>query len=420
MAELPRPARWRCPACGTALDPSETSLADEIRLRCPDCGGLFRVRRREGSGPSTAVFSGEVPAARPAAPPIVGGFGLAWRGLALQVMVPIFHVGNTLGAVAMLALGGIVPVARGWLRDQVGTGSDVVRTLGGVTVTMPATDPDADLGPAIARGDAPELFTEIADAARRLAARPPQQVRLTYLPCCGVVAWDRSRALVLGLPLLHVLTRVELRAILAHELAHLARGDATSAARSSRFVQGLGQALDEAPSPSLSPLRLWARLCRRVSDTLHAPIARGQEARADRASASLAGGDAAASALVKVAAVQSLFREVMDAYDPTDPELPNLYAFFRLFWSRLPDSLLTAIRHRLLRDGETAPDPAHPPLLDRLASVQSYPARPSSESDSLPASSTLGDLEALEQMLHNRLFAVDRVEPSVFHRTGRS
>src|SRR5438270_620740 len=115
-------------------------------------------------------------------------------------------------------------------------------------------DPDAALGPVIVYGDAPALFSAIGDVARRLGARPPQQVRLSYLPCCGVVAWRRSSALVLGLPLLHVLTMAELRAVLAHELAHLARGDATRSARLARFVHALDQALDHAP-PSRSPLR---------------------------------------------------------------------------------------------------------------------------------------------------------------------
>jgi hypothetical protein len=195
--------------------------------------------------------------------------------------------------------GGVIPVARGWLRNEIADWPGVLSALGGVPVGASTSDPDADFGPAIARGDAPELFTEVGDAARRLGARPPEQVRLSYLPCCGVVAWGRSRALMLGLPLLHVLTRAELRAVLAHELAHLARGDATAAASCSRFVQGLAQALDAAPRAAWGPLGLWARVCRRVAEALHAPIALGQEARADRASAAIAGGDAAASALVK-------------------------------------------------------------------------------------------------------------------------
>src|SRR5437764_1005281 len=83
-----------------------------------------------------------------------------------------------------------------------------------------------DPGPVLARTDAPLLFTVVNEVARRLGVKPPGQIRLTYLPCCGMVAWGRSQALVLGLPLLRVLTLAELRSVIAHELAHLARGDA--------------------------------------------------------------------------------------------------------------------------------------------------------------------------------------------------
>ena len=46
------------------------------------------------------------------------------------------------------------------------------------------------------------------------------------------------------------------------------------------------------------------------------PVARGQEARADRCAAAIAGGSAASSALVKVAVVQPLFREVLAIVRP--------------------------------------------------------------------------------------------------------
>ena len=45
----------------------------------------------------------------------------------------------------------------------------------------------------------------------------PDGVRLAYVPCCGVVERGRSKLLLLGMPLLHVLTVCELRAVLAHE-----------------------------------------------------------------------------------------------------------------------------------------------------------------------------------------------------------
>ncbi len=418
--------RLRCPSCGGSLRPLETA-APEGRWVCEACGGRYRLRRREGrSGEITAATSGEHATAleprmpRAVEPPTVSGLGLLVRGLALVGLRGAYHVGTTVGAATLLALGGFIPVIGRWLRDELDDWPGVLETLGGVRLVSETGNPDTDLGPVLARADAPVLFTEIGEVARRLGAKPPGQVRLTYLPCCGVVAWGhgRKRALLLGMPLLHVLNQAELRAVLAHELAHLARGDATVSLRSARFVEGLSQALDQAERPSISPLRLWAKLCRRLGEGWLAPIARGQEARADRASAAIAGGDVAASALVKVALVQPLFREVLEHYDPAEPDLPNLYAFFRAFWSRVPDTLHTSIRHRLLAAPSTPIDAAHPALLDRLAVVQSYANRALSDFDQERASTLLGDVEAMEQLLHDRLFATGRVEPSVFHRAG--
>ena len=175
-----------------------------------------------------------------------------------------------------------------------------------------------------------------------------------------------------------MLTLAELRAILAHELAHLARGDATGAARSARFVEALGQALDQAGDRVHGPLGAWARTCRRWAARLIAPIARGQELRADRSAAAIAGGSAAASALVKVALVQPLFREVLEHYDPNDPEAPNLYAFFRTFWFRLPPEIHTEMRLSLLANGTRdrrprPPPPARPP---RPGAVLPRPLQP--------------------------------------------
>jgi Zn-dependent protease with chaperone function len=368
--------------------------------------------------------SGSIPrpkAEAPAAdPPVVGGLGLATRLLGLRAIRLAHAVGTHAGAGVLLALGGFVPVARRWLADDLAGGwAGVVEALGGVPVRIESGDPDADFGPVLSRGDAPRLFAELADVARRLGARPPGQVRLAFLPCCGVVAWGRSRALLLGLPLLHVLTVEELRAVLAHELAHLARGDATASARSTRFVETLAGDLDRARPAPWSPLRWLARACRAWGERLAAPIARSQEARADRAAAAIAGGAPAASSLVKVALVQPLFREALDRYDPELPGPPNLFAFFREFWSRIPEPLHAAMRHHLLTDPNAPAGPAHPPLFDRVAAAQSYPARPAPEPPGQPASIAVCDLEALEQMLHDHLFATRRrVEPSLFHRAG--
>jgi len=350
--------------------------------------------------------------------PPLGGFVLVWRNWMLRLLERMYWIGTFTGSLILLVFGGFIPVTRGWLNNEVDGWSDVVGALGGVWFAVDTKDPDSDLGPVLARVDAPLLFSTIEKVGRRVGVKPPSQVRLTYLPCCGVVAWGRSRALLIGLPLFRVLTQGELRAIVAHELAHLARGDATAAARSARFVEGLELAVGRNGRRVRGPLGAWARFCLREASWLIEPVARGQEARADRCAAAIAGGSAAASALVKVAVVQPLFREVLESYDPNNSGEMSLYAFFRAFWYRLPAEVHTAMRLSVLTSRHGSHDPAHPPLPDRIASLQAYSDPASVNGDGQPATTFLGDLEIFEEMLHNRLFGLPIVEPSIFHRAG--
>ncbi len=394
-----------CPTCGSDLEPLGELLGDVQRLRCPRCGGSFKARRRSATGSGSAH-------------PPLGGFRLAIRAGLLRLLPLVYRLGLGLGAGLLLLLGGFIPVLGAWLGDRVTSLGDLVAILGGIQVEVDCRDPDNDLGPILRRSDAPGLFEEVAEVARRLGVRPPEEVRLAFLPCCGVIAWRNSRALLLGLPLLHVLTLAELRAVLAHELAHLANGDATWSAGSLRFVERLGQALDDPDGRAWGPLRLWARICRTLGSAWIVPIARGQEARADRASAGLAGGRASASALIKVALVQPLFRELLAHQDPELLAASNLYETFRALWSRLPEPLLESMRWRLLAVDPGVSDSPHPPLPDRVAMVQSFADRPIVAAENQPAIALVGDPEWLEQMMHDRLYGLRGVEPTVFHKAG--
>lgn len=412
MAVMPPGEKFRCPLCGNGLRPPIRREVDYTELTCPTCGVQLRARRRKDGRDSTRALPDRQSKGS------ADGFDLALRVLGLRVLAHSYRIGLLGGTLGLLALGGFVPVLSRWLRDELTSWDEIIRTLGGISVRTTSKDPDADFGPVIARSDAPGLFDEIEAICRRIGGRRPDQIRLTYLPACGVTAWRGSRALILGLPLLDVLSLGELRAILAHELAHLARGDVTGSAESVRFVEALSQAL-EGPLPGpWTPLRLWARASRRIGESLIAPVALGQETRADRIAALVAGGEVAANALVKVAMIQPLFREVLEYYDPDDPAHPNLYAFFRTFWSRLPEELLIAMRHRLLTEKQASPAGPHPPLIERLSSVQSYSRRAVAADDGIPAITLLGDEDSFERMLHNRLFGVPAVEPSLFHRAG--
>ena len=407
MRRVRPPLGLTCPGCGSSLEALSEGPDGVHRMHCPDCGGTFRARQR--SRP-----------ARDPEPPPVGGLALAVRGAALRVLPWVYQAGVGLGTVTILTVGGFVPAIRGWLGDEVDGFGDLVKLMGGVWVASETRNPDSDFGPLLRRPDAPGIFDEVAELHNSTAgeSRPREEIRLAFLPCCGVVAWRKSRALLLGLPLLNVLTVAELRAVLAHELAHLAKGDPARSAGSVRLVEGLGRSLDEPGGQTWGPLRLWARICRDAAVALVGPIARGQEARADRASASIAGGSAAASALIKVALVQPIFRELLRHHDPDKSGSQNLYATFRTFGERLPEPLMEAMRLRLLVEARPMGDSPHPPLPDRVAMIQVYADRNEGPTDQLAAASLLGDLEWLEQMLHDRLFGLPKIEPSVFHRAG--
>jgi Zn-dependent protease with chaperone function len=344
-----------------------------------------------------------------------GSVKLYWRAVILGILEAAYWSGTVAATIAILAFGGGFRALAGWVRDEIQSWGDVVECFGGAWFRVESSNPDADLGPVLSRVDAPLLFDAVDVVARRLGVKPPGQVRLSYLPCCGVVAWGRSRALLVGLPLLRILTRAEMRAVLAHELAHLARGDATRAARRGRFVESLERAVERRGDRLRGPLGAWARYCLREASWLIQPVAWGLEARADRSAALIAGGGAACSALVKTAMVQPLFREVLAFYDPDEADV-NLYAFFRAFWFRLPEEIRSTMRLKVLAGGGP-PDPAHPPLADRLAILQSYPDHVRGPGDDQPANTFLGDLEIFEEMLHRRLFAVSAaLEPTVYHR----
>ncbi len=404
-----------CPDCESEVEPGGlvSEACHEDGLVCPRCGAAV-----DGGGrrPHLGVSTPQGSSAAKAKSMAVGGLGLAWRNLVLRLIEQMYWCGTCFLSLGILACGGFVPVVRAWLRNQINDWPDVVASLGGLWFRVETLDPDSDLGPVLGRVDAPQLFATIEAVGRRLGVKPPGQVRLTYLPCCGVVAWGRSRALIIGLPLFRVLTQCELRAVIAHELAHLARGDATRAARSARFVEAMELAFEREGHRLRGPLGVWARFCLDECSRLIEPVARSQETRADRSSALVAGGSAASSALVKVAVVQPLFRELLEAYDPSKADGQNLYAFFREFWYRLPSEVHSAMRLSVLARRDHHADPAHPPLPDRVAALQSYPDRAVHNGDLQPATTFLGDPEIFEQMLHNRLFALPAVEPSIFHR----
>ena len=260
------------------------------------------LRRRRAPARSARVAARRsVPAAavrarihrRPPSPtrPRAGSLSLFWRrpGAALAGARLRRRRAGRRGRACSPSAGSCRSSAAGCATRSTAGGACSRRSAGSTWSPRPATPTptSARCSPAPTRRS---LFSAVDEVARRLAVKPPGQIRLTYLPCCGVVAWGRSRALILGLPLLRVLT-----------LAELARSSPTSwrtwpAATPPRGPVGpvrrgaCGRRWISRRAASTACSGTWRRLLPLVGPRLIGPIARGQEARADRSAAAIAGG----------------------------------------------------------------------------------------------------------------------------------
>ena len=237
------------------------------------------------------------------------------------------------------------------------------------------------------------------------------------MPNAALVTFDgkvKGRLLILGCPDLSFLTADELRACIAHEMAHLTGPDGLYTNFVRRAMSGLSGALEhmsaglsddgDEEGPSLAawlflypPLLVlgWylSALC-----ALDASIQRARESRADMIAASVAGRRACASALRTVHREGNLFDivavpQILDALEARS--LPaNYYATFRKFVQVHPEALDEV--EQASRTGYTVFD-THPAVTTRLAALPVW--KDEGPQDDRPARDLLRDPDQIERLL---------------------
>lgn len=239
--------------------------------------------------------------------------------------------------------------------------------------------------------DCSALYDQVHQICRQLDAPRPDQIRLSPLPECFVVedrrfslATQRSLILVLGLPQMLVFTMGELRVVLVHEMVHLGRRDTTLTVFLFRFVDSIQRALDALSARwwhRVDPLYWFFAAFHWALGLVVGPIQRRTEARADRASAELCGGELAAHTLLKDWFVDGQFDETLRSWsdraadqDTGDSSLrANLYRLFADRWRELSADAEQYLADRLQDQPDSAFDP-HPAMRNRLAMMRQFPA----------------------------------------------
>lgn len=233
------------------------------------------------------------------------------------------------------------------------------------------------IGRRLGEEDAPELWTLLRELAARLDTPAPQHLLVGL--CDGFyVTANRvclqpsgehleGRSLYLSLPLLGLLDRAELSAVIAHELAHFAGRDAHYSLHFLPIYQGAASqlaAIEEQEAnvferAALEPARLLAGYFLERFGLAVNHWSRLREFAADRRAAQLAGAPAMASALLRSAAAGAPIRAFLE--------------HCLLAPARAPDNLVDAIHVYLGQSDLEAPAPGaeglqvhpqdtHPPL----------------------------------------------------------
>ncbi|MCS7185760.1 MAG: M48 family metalloprotease [Armatimonadota bacterium] len=244
----------------------------------------------------------------------------------------------------------------------------------------------------------PRLWRVLGEVAHRVGAQKPDEVLLVPSPTAAVIEtgglWglpiSTKRCLILGVALLQWLTLTELKAVLAHELAHFRHKDSAWVRFVHHVTERLFQMIENVrhatrwwwinPAYWLLSLYLW------IYAIMAASFKRKREFWADRVAASAYGSEVYKSALEKVVdaqffgeALSQLFWDLVKFAKP----LPNAFDALRQIRRSVDPVEVKRLRRDIWLYERRSIFATHPPLRERLARIQGVSG--ATDNDPIPA-----------------------------------
>jgi heat shock protein HtpX len=342
------------------------------------------------------------------------GPSLAGRFAAAIALTIAFYILAVAIAAALLAVA-ILP----WVW---GHGNPFVSITGlvlGVTILvsiLPRSMPFTPPGVKITHDDQPALVKLIEDEARSCGEAPPDEIYATFEVNAGVLEVGRRRVMVIGLPLLQLVSERGLRSVLAHEFGHYAGGDTKLGPWIHRtretVVRTVAELSDDDDSWTRALVRqpfVWyGKGFLRITNA----ISRREEFAADACAARRAGRDVHVDTLRRLHAYGPAF----EAYWANEvvPLLsvgrrPPVGAGFNAFvHAEQIEQAAGSYLEQELAEGVTDPYDSHPSLAERIAAVEDCP--PGEPDDSPPAAALVRDPLTLEEAQAAHLFGDDAAQ----------
>ncbi len=286
---------------------------------------------------------------------------------------------------------------------------------------LPPKIPSAINGIPIELSREATLRAEVEAIAKSLNEKTPDEVYLIPVANAAVLERGNKRVMVLGLPLLELLTVSQFRAILAHEFGHYYAGDTRMGPWVFRARTNMAQVLNRLSRNSgvLSFLSRWGvvailrliivgglTLWWKIFNRLTQHVSRKQEYRCDELACYLAGSRSLEKGLCSVSLAAATFTPywnqivvpvVASGYRP---ELADGYR--RFFETPAIAKAASAVLEKELATSGTDPLDSHPPLNARIEKARTLAIATLTE-DNRPAVTLFEDLPRLELQLLQRL-----------------
>jgi len=261
-------------------------------------------------------------------------------------------------------------------------------------------------GPPITHAQHPRLFDVLEDVARATNQKMPATVYVSpdlnaaVLHHGGVLGLGGRRTMILGLPLLHVVTVDQVKAILAHEFGHFSGGDTRIGRLVYQTRAGLVRTLAAVEGDWLETLfSFYAKIVMRISMA----VSRQQEFAADAFAARVI----STQDIIDGLRISDRTGSYLSMFFLTNV-LPIVQAGYRppigsgfAAYSALMPS--TPMREHREVDAQDAVHDSHPPLEDRIAALEALGSNPARVSDTRAASALLTDTWELE----GRVYTLD-------------
>lgn len=335
--------------------------------------------------------------------------------------VPVLAVGIAAALVAAGQVGLFVRLLGSLVRLTFGSFGVAFRLLRDLLASILERDAEPVRIPfAYGREALPEFYRLIDEVAAEVRVPPVERVLLTGEGNFGVFSLPkglgrRRTHLVVGLPYVYSLTLDELRAVLAHEFAHLKLGHLTSGRLTWHFIgrmAGRLEVMEQGDFAVLNPVFWSTRASLSVLAAIYHPWHRAREYDADRLSAVAVGSNHAIAALrrVREAVPAHLFAQeaVAEAADEADVAPTHLGEAAARLAQSFPPRARKELSLRQQDDPLDLEGRTHPPTARRIAALHGLPPRPARHGE--VAARYLPDLRAVEAHVTRNAFRAKEQE----------